>query len=324
MPSRIDLRSFSTLSADNLPLHTDHLGRAAPVCTDPAADAGMDSAARVTTDLVGREMIVTSLLRLTRQGRSVLLIGAEGMGKTAILRAVADRARGSGRTRLPIYCGDASTLKQMLRSLAEELLAVEADRARSAGPARPPATSVRRPLSASLSIAALRRLVLPRLGTHAYAVLLDLPGAIRGRYADFLDHLTEDLSVPLVVAARSLAPDETGRLWWVGARFRLIEVPALTRAEAHQVATRLLDRSHVILPDREAFVGELVTAAKGNPRLITRICEMARAPRYQAHGRTDLRLILLDLKIHDFQESIHAETQMRLRGPVSLETTRSD
>jgi hypothetical protein len=52
--------------------------------------------ARVT-DLHGRDAIVAQLEALAAQGRTGLVFGPVGAGKTAILRALASRARASGR-----------------------------------------------------------------------------------------------------------------------------------------------------------------------------------------------------------------------------------
>lgn len=270
--------------------------------------------------LVGRARLVDALLDHMRQGRSVLLVGAAGTGKTAILRAVMDRAEQSCDRRVPIYCKQASTLKTLLRAVAEQLLLQGA--ARSTAQVMGPSSfgtrhqAVTPHTLSTLSIRKLRRLVVPRLRSGRYVFLLDHVGPVRGAYADFLDSLVENFSVPIVAAVRSLEPAETGRLWWVGWKFEKVEIPELGPGEARQLIERCLERAGATLLDRDDFVRGLLRITKGNPCTIVRLCEMARAPRYRVGGRTDLRLLWLDLKMRDVQQRIDAEAQIKLVGPI--------
>jgi hypothetical protein len=147
-------------------------------------------------------------------------------------------------------------------------------------------------------------------------LLLDHVGPVRGAYADFLESLMENFSIPIVAAVRSLEPSEAGRLWWIGWNFEKLEVPPLGPVDAHRLVECYLDRAHVILPDRQAFTKGVTTLAQGNPRAISRLCEMAGSPRYHIDGRTDLRLLWLDLKMRDIQQRIDAEAQIPLVGPI--------
>lgn len=272
-----------------------------------------------TERLVGREKILDALFDYIHAGQSVLLIGAAGMGKTAVLRALKARAEHS-HTRRALYCASASTVKEVLKSVAEDLDALQRDIPSDQRPAPwvPHQERLASPSFSTLSIRKLRRLLIPWLRSGQYPVLLDHVGAVRGAYVTFLDELVEDLHVPIVVTARSLHPDESGRLWWVGCRFAKIEIPALTLGEARALTEETLDRNVVSLPDRQDFIRELVRLAAGNPRIITRICEMARLSRYQIGGRTDLRLLHLDLRVGDLQERIDVESRMPVRGPLSI------
>jgi hypothetical protein len=271
--------------------------------------------------LIGREKIVDALFTHIAAGQSVLLIGAAGMGKTAVFRAARDRQ--TCHTRRLLYCAHASTVKAVLKSLAGELCDRETGIPLSRRQGEAWTSGLEETTSSSvntLSIRKLRRLVMPCLRSGQYAVLLDHVGPVRGAYATFLDELVECLHVPIVVAARSLHPDENGRLWWVGCRFVKVEMPALTSSEARQLAEETLERNAICLPDRHDFVRELAMLARGNPSIITRICDMARASRYQINGRTDLRLLHLDLQVRDLQDRIDAESRIPIRGPIATDS----
>lgn len=89
-----------------------------------AAKSGRSAAGRRMSmapagDFIRREPIVKALLEHLRLGRSALLVGPAGIGKTAILHAVRERLRQQGTGPCPIYCPHAPTPKQLLKSMAE-------------------------------------------------------------------------------------------------------------------------------------------------------------------------------------------------------------
>lgn len=260
-------------------------------------------------ELVDREKIVQVLLGHAREGKSALLIGAPGIGKTAILDAVADRLRQASHLCSPIYCEQAPTLKALLQAIAAELRA-ENERV----PGRP----VTRGSLGALSVGKLRWLVEAQLRPGQHILLIDHLRPVRGAYAIFLERLADERKVPIIAAVRSLDPCEAGRLWWIAWSFSKIEVPALRPSESCLVIKRTLDRAGISLPDQEEFIKNVSRVAKGNPRMMIRLCQLAQSPRYQIGGQTDLRLLLLDLKVRDLQERIDAESHIPLRGPVTL------
>jgi hypothetical protein len=276
----------------------------------------------VAQALVGRIGIVHTVLAHIRQGRSALLLGPAGIGKTTILHAVMHAARQIPSGRWPLYCEYASTLRVTLLALARQLSIRESAVQPGLGEQELRMNCAPRDAASHilgrLSIARLRRLVAPRLLSGRYVVLLDHIGRVRGAHATFLEELAEDWRVPLIVAARSLNPVETGRMWWVGWNFQKIVVPELSPGDARQLIARLLDRAAVSLPEQEDFVRELSRFARGNPGVITRACDLVGTNRYHVGGRTDLRLLWLDLKIHDLTQRIDVESRIPLRGPLQL------
>lgn len=244
--------------------------------------------------LIGREKLVDMVASHIRNGRSLLVVGAAGMGKSAILQTAAHcTVRRQGTPRQAIYCREAATLRNTLQLLAEGLF----DQQSPLLPLTSGPEVLSRNQFARLPIGTLSRFVLPRLRAGRYVPLLDHLARVRGTYATFLDNLVEDLNIPIVAAARSLAPDDTGRLWWVGVKFAVIEVLPLSRKDAHRLIEYCLDRAQIDLPDRQDFANGVIQRAGGNPRTIVHLCEMAGRPQYRIHGKTDLRLLWLDLKI---------------------------
>ncbi len=270
-------------------------------------------------ELVGRNRIVNTVLDHIRDGRSAFLVGAAGIGKTAILLAVAGHARAHGSARELIYCGKTTTLKIALQCLAGQLLARDAvcavpDMQRQRPIPSDEQVAIPRNLG-MLTVRRLRRIVMSRLSGH-HAVLFDHVQPVRPACAALMEHLVENRGIPIIAAVRPSYPHDIGKLWYVGTTFATIKVPELRPSEARRLIERTLDRERIRLPDREAFITKLVSLAKSNPRTIVRICELARSPRYQTGGRTNFRLLLLDLRIDDLQDHIEAEARIPLRGPV--------
>jgi len=234
--------------------------------------------------LVGRHLLLARLAELLRNGMSVVLTGPSGIGKTAMLRALCQPCRRIAGTLL--YCRDASSLRSTLRSLAE------AFRSSAEGPQDDP-SQVGGSLS-KLTLAQLRKLVLPRLVSGPYIVLLDHPGEVHGSYTAFLDDLAERFRLRLVVATRSLVQADTGRLWWVTWNFQRIAVPPLSSIAASRLTEVLLGKHDIALPDRKAFVLQAVRCSGGNPGLLTDLCRMAQESKYRIGGRINVRLMLLD------------------------------
>lgn len=245
------------------------------------------SANEAPGNLIGRKAIVASILTAVEEGRSIALVGPSGIGKTAILSAV----RGASRlTRIALYSRDTSTLKSALGGIAEELCAVS-----------PPERPVRR--SASLNV--LRRFVQARLKPGRHIVLLDHAGFLSLRGADFFESLHSS-DIPLVVALLSVDPAVTGKWWWTVVGFDRIVVPSLTLSQTRQLITYLLPRAEYDLPERDRFATRVMKLSSGNPALIVALARQARRPEYHQHGRTNFRLLALDVKLRHLSQRIAA------------------
>jgi predicted AAA+ superfamily ATPase len=68
---------------------------------------------------IGRER--TTLLEALRAGRSVLVHGARGVGKTSVVPEVASSWDVRQEGRLLLYAGDCSTRRALVRGLVENL-----------------------------------------------------------------------------------------------------------------------------------------------------------------------------------------------------------
>ena len=237
--------------------------------------------------LIGRDAIVASITTAVEQNRSVALVGPSGIGKTAILSAV----RASSRlTRVALYSADASTFKSALGGIAQEFCAASSSEQR----VRPP-----------VSLNDLRRFVVAHLQREQHIVLLDHAGSLSLRAADFFESLHKG-GIPLVVALSSLDPAVTGKWWWTVVGFERIIVPPLTLSQTRRLIACLLPPTECDLPERDRFATRIMTLSDGNPALIVALAHQARSPEYHQHGRTNFRLLALDVKLRHLSQRIAA------------------
>ncbi len=259
--------------------------------------------------LIGRQTVVEELLHHLRNGKSAFLVGEAGIGKTAILQEVITAARAEQGRYWPLYCSSVRNEKECLEWVAASFHAecgdsiiVEAMDARK----------IRLPAHKGIAFwrrvprRLLRRIVIHRLRKGGYALVLDHLVPLRSDAHAFFEWLLMEFKIPLIVAVRGVQPKDIGRLWWLDWAFTVVEVPALRPEQARALIERELRRHGVELPDRAEFVRALAQVSRGNPRIITRVCEHAGDRRYRMGDQTNLRLMMLDLKIEDLKEC-HAQ-----------------
>jgi hypothetical protein len=268
----------------------------------------MPNRARTTIDehLIGRQAIGEALLNHLRSGTCAFLVGEAGIGKTAILQEVIAAARAEQGRYWPLYCSSVRNEKECLEWVAASFHAEFGD---SIIVEAMDARKIRLPAGKGMAFwrrvprRLLRRIVIPRLRSGRYALVLDHLVPLRSDAHAFFEWLLMEFKVPLIAAVRGVQPKDIGRLWWLDWAFTVVEVPALRPEQARALIERELRRHKVELPDRAEFMRNLAQASRENPRVITRVCERAGDRRYRMGDQTNLRLMMLDLKIEDLGKS---------------------
>jgi len=264
----------------------------------------MPNRARATIDerLIGRQPIVEELLHHLWSGKSAFLVGEEGIGKTAILQKVITAARAEQGPYWPLYCSSVRNEKECLEWVAASFHAEYGD---SIIVDAMDARKIRLPAHKGIAFwrrvprRLLRRIVIRRLRKGGYALVLDHLVPLRSDAHAFFEWLLVEFKIPLIAAVRGVQPKDIGRLWWLDWAFTEVHVPALRPEQARALIERELRRHKVELPDRAEFIRTLAQASRGNPKVITRVCERAEDHRYRMGEQTNLRLMMLDLKIED-------------------------
>lgn len=245
-------------------------------------------------DLLGRDEGVAELVREIRKGKHLVLTGAVGVGKSALLRAALrvveprpsewaqfDPVAAEAAPAVPpapdpdrrvlVYVSETQAKAQCLQ-IARRLLetglldpaALElAETYRRMPPQAIPWKAIRRQVN-RLSIRDLSGAILPALYAHPGRVLLAV---------DDMTHLTPTqqafwLAVcehaQLVTCASGRKPG-LRKLWW---RLTPIEVPALSPEAAAALVRDRIARQGLLIEAPELYVGHVVKQAGGNPQAI--------------------------------------------------------
>jgi hypothetical protein len=215
---------------------------------------------------VGREKEVERLRRSYSERHHLLIVGAAGIGKTALVR--------HAQQYCPLLlCEDTSSLRKICEALERQLGWTHRH----------------------MNVVERKNRLLPYLARRGQLVVLDAVSATPPRVARFIASLIE--RVPVWVACRSAQPKEIGAVWEYLYRFERIELLPLLITETGALlrsATRTdrmpaLSRNHV---------SKLHRLAKGNPRILEELLIELGSRQYRLDESFDWKLLELDRRIH--------------------------
>lgn len=217
----------------------------------------------------GREALSAQLYGLAAERRCVVLMGAEGVGKTALLQRVRQSAS-------VLYCEVSSSLGTICDGLESELGLVKG----------------------RLVVAERRRRLAARLLDRGEPVIFDHVAKAPPHVSGFLFGLIGH-GLPVWIACRSDRIADLGRhLWQYLVDFKRVEVPALTAAESRMFIDAAVRAGH-IQPDAHAHAVQLHHLSQGNPRHLEGLLGELAAREYKMDAAFGRHLIELDRRIHD-------------------------
>lgn len=227
------------------------------------------NSSRAAVPVVGRAQIIDDLWQGVAAGHTILLHGPVGIGKSALLDAIAARAR---RARKP--CARAQRTEQL------------ADVTQALAQAYPEvAATTQRQLRGRLRLAVERR---------PGVLLLDHVGAAGTATKGFLRSL-RGLGLGVLLAGDVEHPRDHQRLRDFGLAYREVAVPPLSTRSMSRVLTASLASSRPLHADDEAA---LLTAARGRPGWLIAAVERLADPRYWSDdGRVRQTLLAADLTV---------------------------
>jgi energy-coupling factor transporter ATP-binding protein EcfA2 len=253
-----------------------------------------------TTTFLNRTAELERLRGLLRQGKSVLLTGPSGMGKTALLEELR-RVGAPGGRELVFTAGNLEPA-DWLRAVSLALLCahdVPALKQRLSLSGRPEPEAARQQLRGK-SAGALRAVLFETLAGAELAFMLDPLGFISRPFYELLRDLHRATAVPFILAARSPHMEEIG----YATKFALPREQCLALGPlAPPLSQQLFDAAISVWPRQpqnlEAFRAHVLDYAGGNPGTILGMLQLARQETYWAGDSVKAHLLTVDFNLPD-------------------------
>jgi len=236
--------------------------------------------------IYGRDRELEELRQLVSQRRSFLVYGPAGVGKTLLLKQLANEAPAI------LYCGESPSSLTVFRTLAAELFAIENRHLRKTCGAGGLSTLKNK------SAVSLRGIVTDALQESGYWIALDHVQSPSQSYATTLKDVCTWAQTPLIAIARSAHMEDVGFLLPIfsyrSAKFALRNfTPDTAKEFALQVATAM----HLQAMNRDEAIDKIVGFSKGNPGAIVAMLQMAVSSKYVAQQHVKLSPLYIDFRL---------------------------
>jgi hypothetical protein len=222
--------------------------------------------------LIGRESESRLLEELIRQRKNILIVGPEGVGKSAIV----DHALANGAVKNILYSKSSATLKETLANMAEFALGSKNLH--------------------SKNILSLKKICYEFLKASPDYAILDHMTWVEPKFYGFLTYLKEQ-RIAFIIVTRSQNKKDIGHLWMGLYDFERIEIKNLDHAGADRLIDYCAQSFDLNLYETTHFKNEVSAISNGNPKIIWELCRLAQDKRYHAKGYIDVKLMDLDRRI---------------------------
>jgi hypothetical protein len=218
----------------------------------------------------GRQALIENLCVLYAQRKHVLVVGTEGMGKTALLRQVIHSCP-------MLLCEETSSLGRICDSLERQLGCKHY----------------------KLNVLERKNRLLAYLERRDETVAFDQVALTPPRVARFIGRLADHITV--WIACRSDNSKEIGRVWEHLYKFTRVELPPLTRGEVSALIEDAVGQENIQADAREhtAFLHQL---SKGVPRILEELLIELASRKYRIDSSFGRHLLELDRRIHEIAD----------------------
>jgi len=214
---------------------------------------------------VGRKKEIAQLQRLCARRKHVLILGAAGIGKSALVAKL--------RKTLPLLvCAKSETLGGICGHLENEL--------------NLPAPN--------LPLVQRKNRLLKILAEIKPTVVFDSVGWTTPKISSFLEGAME--RTPIWICARSELAREIGHFWPLLARFEKVELPPFRFSETNVLLAATIE-SGQIPPSVKPFARRLHHLSGGLPLALRELLEQFAGGHYDLSHRASLQLLELDRRI---------------------------
>jgi len=222
---------------------------------------------RLTIPFVGRGREIARLRQLHKQRKHVLILGPEGVGKSALV----EHLRDSLRLRV---CPASERLREICEALEREFDLEAGD----------------------LHIVQRKNRLLKLLKGTKRAVVFDGASWTTPKLGNFIENVSE--RVPVWLCARSEHSWDIGHIWPLLVRFEHVELKPFHPGET-QMLVEAAVRSGSVPADTLNIVSWLHRRAAGNPKVLCELLKEIARGHYDLRNAHALRLLNLDRRIHE-------------------------
>jgi len=266
------------------------------------------------TLLVGRDVERARLRQAIEERRSLLIWGAAGIGKTALMAKVSSQLP-QDVARATLCLSSIHGLRPLLRALLREL--------HKAGDA-----TLRQQLHAegiregtfkawlnSLGTSQLKGALYRSVEKGQYRIVLDHMPPLTHAFAKVVKELVQMRNTPVFLLARGLSKSEIGHvtdLYWCD-RQRMSLGPLPERA-ARDFLEWCIRRFSLARLNSAGFREEMVRLSGRIPGTLVKMCALAAEPRYQHGSQIKTKLIHIDTLVNGYNSLAPPKLTERARG----------
>jgi len=219
------------------------------------------------------------------KGRSFLIYGPSGVGKTLLLRNVLHPFRSV------LYCEDSATINVVFRSLARSLLRVQSPRASKVFRDEAGITAK--------SAVSLKGIVIDSLREGEYSIVLDHLKRPSYSFASAVCEVMRWGSTAVSAVARSSHMEDTGFLQPIyGDRAQKCEIRNFDDSTAEQFARERIKRSGLSGTNLSEFLDNVLEFSEGNPGAIIALIDMATCPKYRSEEHIKISPLYIDFRMN--------------------------
>jgi hypothetical protein len=226
----------------------------------------------MTSMLIGKEQEWRLLNELMRQRKNILILGAEGVGKTAIV----DHVLADGQIKNVLHSKSSTTLKETLVNMIQS-------------------SQGSKDLEKK-NILSLKKICYQLLDQSPEYVVLDHVAWVEPRFYGFLAYVKAQ-KIPSIIVTRKADKKNVGHLWMGLYDFEKLEIKNLDEAKTGQLIDYYGKSFDLKLHAAADFKKKVFAISKGNPKIINELCCLAHDEKYRAKGYTDVKLMDLDRRI---------------------------
>jgi hypothetical protein len=222
--------------------------------------------------LIGREHERRLLGDLMRQKKNVLILGDEGVGKSAIIEDM--MARNVGENIL--YSKRSTTLKETLVNMVDSIRGGKNLQKKD--------------------VLSLKKICYQILDESPEYAVLDHIGWVERRFYSFLTFMKER-KIPFIIVTRRPGKENLGHLWMGLYDFEKLEIKNLDQTKTSKLVDHYAASLDLEIDALSDFKKEVFKFSEGSPTIIRDLCQLAKADKYRTKGYVDVKLTDLDRRI---------------------------